>query len=1188
MPNFDISRVATNHLKHLTGLRMQQGRVLTDDDWNENERIEEEIVRRTNVDIIGRAGTPDRGFRIENLSTAGGLIDFDIHKGTMYLGGLRLEMDETETFRLQKDWLQKDDNNYKPPVLNPGEESYDLVFLETWQQPVSAIEDSSLFEPALGGPDTTICIRNMQRVNIFRDAGSDECPIAWKKLRSDWSTAHFGKINKEDELIPDTSLKISFTDSGDTDDLCTPAVTGGYLGAENQALRVQVTHFDHVANTGHYTWGFDNAAPFYRVTVSADGTTCTMITEPKDQYHWPLAGQVVELIPWSAVLPNNEKIAEHNGFFSKVAISYNPDSNQFELNTALPAGFGAQWLNRADAAALRERSAFFYMRVWNRGTDVISPAEIPITAAIPSRLGNTGLQVTFTGNDFTNAAGIGNFWVIAARPSTPKSVMPWELITTGISPHGTRFFYTPLAIIHWTNIAQQVQGKIIHDCRRHFHPLTEDDCCCTFTVGDGVSSKGDYQSIQEAVDSLPAEGGKICVLKGIHEASVIINNRKKIHITGCGEQTIVRTPVNNLAPIFVIKNSRRITLDHLTLVAFEGIAVAVEDDIQFKSMSEEITIRENRILALVHAVRVNLRGDIQGNNSIKITYNQIGMYDKPKGDVAIFSLADDVLIERNRIVMIPPPDDGPDRDPPPPDPNFDPCADLKKLYAQNKKFREMVDVALHFVTAYMPGGKITMFKTPGGIQIGCGSERVWILENEVIGGRGNGITLGHNIIQPDIDSHEVIPFSPSLYDITIQQNFIYEMGHSGIGTVLYLMPNEKKIIIHIENLLIGENIIKYCVQELITKKHELVPGYELPVSAISLAFCEDCIIRENWLEDNGRNQLHAVSGIYIFYAEKVDISNNRVINNGPHTQETAAANKNVRGGIVVWYATKLPALKKPDTPVLIAVAPIVNIPVFDAIPAVKVHDNIVSQPLGHALFVIAYGPVSVVSNQFTSEGINKREYYSMKAGAVFILDLGFSKDRLNIALLPIRQWRYVNPSIVIAAAGAANTRYRFYFLYQYLPAGRVMYSANQVTLDMRSFEIDICFSSEMIISLDDIAFLNNQSECAGAVTLIPRNPYPSDIVLFNTALMSVSTRCSDNRFTDGFTYTIYSLLSIAFLNTAIGNQSTHCLVVPYWIFRRKALNIELNILDCMDLRVETALNAVNAHSGDPRFNLVAN
>ena len=120
---------------------------------------------------------------------------------------------------------------------------------------------------------------------------------------------------------------------------------------------------------------------------------------------------------------------------------------------------------------------------------------------------------------------------------------------------------------------------------------------------------------------------------------------------------------------------------------------------------------------------------------------------------------------------------------------------------------------------------------------------------------------------------------------------------------------------------------------------------------------------------------------------------------------------------------------------------------------------------------------------------------------------------------------------------------KFFLALEYLPSGRVMFSGNQTTLDMRYPSINLCLSSQFIASLDDIAFNNNQSECT-SLLMVNDKVTTFDIVLLNTALIAVSVRSNNNRFTDGLTmYTRYSLLSYGFMNTAMGNQATHCILV---------------------------------------------
>lgn len=120
--------------------------------------------RRARVDIIGPYGSPNGGFCINNPTVdEEGNIDFEIAAGTFYLGGLCLELlqaERPETFQEQKDWLGN------PGISAPNQERYDLVYLEAWQQPVSAVEDEELLEMALSGPDTSIRLRTMYRVRF--------------------------------------------------------------------------------------------------------------------------------------------------------------------------------------------------------------------------------------------------------------------------------------------------------------------------------------------------------------------------------------------------------------------------------------------------------------------------------------------------------------------------------------------------------------------------------------------------------------------------------------------------------------------------------------------------------------------------------------------------------------------------------------------------------------------------------------------------------------------------------------------------------------------------------------------------------------------------------------------------------------------------------------------------------------
>ena len=155
---------------------MQQGRVLTDDDFNEAERLDAEDSRRVRADVIGPAGSPDDGFK---LKVAGGQLS--LTAGTYYTGGLRLELEADERFNLQKDWLQQGSRPGET-LTAPAGAQFDFVWLDVWQQAVSAVEDKELFEAALGGADTSARIRTMRRARVLSNVGDVDCADAWTQF----------------------------------------------------------------------------------------------------------------------------------------------------------------------------------------------------------------------------------------------------------------------------------------------------------------------------------------------------------------------------------------------------------------------------------------------------------------------------------------------------------------------------------------------------------------------------------------------------------------------------------------------------------------------------------------------------------------------------------------------------------------------------------------------------------------------------------------------------------------------------------------------------------------------------------------------------------------------------------------------------------------------------------------------
>lgn len=278
MTTEDISRYLFQPRKRYSGVRMQQGRVLLDSDWNENERIDSEDIRRSLIDIVCAKGSSNDGFLVlgpidpvsDNLedyfilTTDLETYNFPFGNGSFYLGGLRFDTDvhEIESFLKQQDWLQIDaspDNLPVLPDLTPDTPvRHDLVYLRGWEQVVTAVEDSELRDRTLGGPDTSVRIRRMRRVEVLTDV-PETCLEAFLKLQEKLSASNSPDTTGNKHLFDTDScelrskarLTVIADSNGVTGDPCKPAVASGYLGADNQAIRVQLTATDR------FIWGYD-------------------------------------------------------------------------------------------------------------------------------------------------------------------------------------------------------------------------------------------------------------------------------------------------------------------------------------------------------------------------------------------------------------------------------------------------------------------------------------------------------------------------------------------------------------------------------------------------------------------------------------------------------------------------------------------------------------------------------------------------------------------------------------------------------------------------------------------------------------------------------------------------------------------------------------------------------------------
>jgi hypothetical protein len=337
----------------------------------------------------------------------------------------------------------------------------------------------------------------------------------------------------------------------------------------------------------------------------------------------------------------------------------------------------------------------------------------------------------------------------------------------------------------------------------------------------------------------------------------------------------------------------------------------------------------------------------------------------------------------------------------------------------------------------------------------------------------------------------------------------------------------------VHRLLIDGNVIRRCL----SREIEIPAGMldKIGYGGIALNHVEYLVIRDNCIEDNGPSQLEPICGIFVLYGEGIEISRNWILNNGAKPAVDTDSNPaehaklGARGGINIVKCTAPlvtislnPAFSKKLGPLTLSTQ--------NGVPAARVHDNVVSVPLGQALKLTALGPVSVIGNQFTSRGmVLNAQSPSFWASTVIIVNLGRSRDLF--AELVTHQAVYTGQNSYIAPAPTYGTNAATQL--GPLQSGNVLFSNNQCSLDLLEAGLSLALSSILISSLDDVAFNNNQCDC----NLL------DDFILANALLLGVTVRANDNRFREGLLNAGLSAITVGLLNITTDNESTHCLVV---------------------------------------------
>jgi hypothetical protein len=347
------------------------------------------------------------------------------------------------------------------------------VYLDVWERNINYLEDDSIREVALGGPDTASRAKIVCQVKVTPPGGSAAALACAQPqdLQQQFQGKLRGRLRAKSNAV---TLSL---------DPCLISPSAKYRGAENQLYRVEV-HRPGIAWDGEddpskataatFKVSRDNGSVVFAIrelTTDAGANATTLILESlgRDDRLGLTEGDWVEIQDDDYVLQNRAEpllqVMSIDRTASQVVLAGQPVSEVGSVLSKHPllrrwdqqqGDLGESGLELSDGAALIEESD-----IWLNLED--------------------GVQVQFQAADKGQSMiyRTGDYWLIPARVATGSVEWPVALdehgnpvqddekntIPIALPPKGVKHLYAPLAVIS-LDAAGKVQLK--NECRRHF------------------------------------------------------------------------------------------------------------------------------------------------------------------------------------------------------------------------------------------------------------------------------------------------------------------------------------------------------------------------------------------------------------------------------------------------------------------------------------------------------------------------------------------------------------------------------------------------------------------------------------------------------------------------------------------------------------------------------------------------
>jgi Family of unknown function (DUF6519) len=531
----DFSRSGLADIANFEAVLQQQGRVLTDADWNDQTWLSDRWRRDTARAAIGGdmaavpASSPD-ALAVVGATVSGNDITVAVNPGPVWAGGLFAEFRGAGAGAKQRvtPYLGPPSDGAAPGAAG----TRDAVVLELWREEISAFQvPDQLIEPALGGVDTTARIWHGLALRLLRLESGQGCDEIGDRL--------------DDDLASRRRLTVSLEPTQVSNGDCPVVIGGGYSGFEHDLYRVEIADVD--GGAAMFKYSRFNGGLVGRGTFDAAVKKVTIRANRQ-----PILRSGLQSFYLEAFQPI-------------------PDRGSPERTSALAEEWRLVYGGRAVLASDSEidltedlfgtvpdtggQSLFF--RLWD---DVLPVADF---TGAPVEL-RDGIQIGF------GAAGPsrpGDYWTFPVRAGDVGNP---ELLIDDAPPAGPERVRVLLGVLRWgadTTVTRD--DNEIEDCRRVFRPLSDlaPGCCVPVAPGD---------DLPRAIRRIRRQGGGcLCLLPGEHRLHepLRLAGATDVCIEGFGLASRLVVDARIEAPVFDLRDAANVSFRSFTILQRGSAAV---------------------------------------------------------------------------------------------------------------------------------------------------------------------------------------------------------------------------------------------------------------------------------------------------------------------------------------------------------------------------------------------------------------------------------------------------------------------------------------------------------------------------------------------------------------------------------------------------------------------------------------